>query len=190
MISAKETTLLTSPLPQPLYSIAAEWEEAQGYLITWTSYTSMLREIVRYGKQECRMYIITNNAGNVISDLQNNGIDTTNLTFLNAPYNSVSARDYGQNSIYLNQVDSLALVDWIYNRPRPKDDTIPESLARNLQIPIYHTTQAPYDLVNTGGNWMSDGMGTAFASKLILDDNKPSGGFGINHTEAEMGFLL
>lgn len=166
--------------------VAAEWEEAQGYLITWTSYTGMLREIVRYGKQECRMYIVTNNAGNVITDLQNNGIDTTNITFLNTPYNSVWARDYGQNSVYLNQVDSLALVDWIYNRPRPKDDTIPESLARNLQIPIYHTTQAPYDLVNTGGNWMSDGMGTAFASKLILDDNKPSGGFGINHTEAEI----
>ncbi len=176
--------------PSSPVRVAAEWEEAQGYLVTWTSYTSMLREIVRYGKQECRMYIVTGNANNVITDLQNNGIDTSNITFLNAPYNSVWCRDYGQNSVYFNKVDSLAFVDWIYNRPRPKDDTIPESLARNLQIPVYHTTQPPYDLVNTGGNWMSDGMGTAFASKLILDDNKTSGGFGVNHTEAQIDTII
>ena len=178
-----------SPPASPV-RVAAEWEEAQGYIVTWTSYTSMLREIVRYGKQECRMYIVTGNAGNVITDLQNNGIDTSNITFLNAPYNSVWIRDYGQNCVYLNNVDSLAFVDWIYNRPRPKDDTIAESLARNLQVPVYHTTQAPYDLVNTGGNWMSDGMGTAFASKLILNDNKTSAGFGVNHTEAEIDTII
>ncbi len=176
--------------PQGPVRAMAEWEESQGYLITWTSYSSMLREIVRYGKQECRMYIVCSNATNVITDLQNNGIDTTNITFLTIPYNTVWARDYGQNPVYLNGVDSLVLVDWIYNRPRPKDDTIPEGLARNLGIPVYHTTQAPYALVNTGGNYMSDGMGTAFASKLILEDNSTAGGFGVNHTVAEIDTIM
>ena len=179
-----------SPPAAPVRAMA-EWEESQGYLITWTSYTSMLREIVRYGKQECRMYIVTTTPNNVITDLQNNGIDTTNITFLNIPYNTVWARDYGQNPVYLNNVDSLVLVDWIYNRPRPKDDTIPEGLARNLGIPVYHTTQAPYDLVNTGGNYMSDGMGTAFASKLILEDNDDAiGGFGVTHTEGQIDTIM
>lgn len=168
----------------------AEWEESQGYIVTWTSYSSMLREIVRHGKQECRMYIVTNSPQNVATDLQNNGIDTTNITFFNAPYNSVWVRDYGHNNVYLNKVDSLVFVDWIYNRPRPKDDTVPLGLAKNLQVPVYSTTQAPYNLVNTGGNWMSDGMGTAFASKLILDDNKTSAGFGVNHTEAEIDTIM
>ncbi len=168
----------------------AEWEESRGYIVTWTSYTSMLREIVRYGKQECRMYIVTSNAQGVITDLQNNGIDTTNISFLNAPYNSVWVRDYGHNNVYLNNVDSLVFVDWIYNRPRPKDDTVPLALARNLNIPVFATTQAPFNFVATGGNWMSDGMGTAFSSELIVDDNTTSGGFGVNHTVAELDSIV
>ncbi len=181
--------LVNPPVANHIRSMA-EWEESRGYIVTWTSYSSMLREIVRYGKQECRMYVVTNNAQNVITDLQNNGMDTTNITFLNAPYNSVWVRDYGHNNVYLNKVDSLVFVDWIYNRPRPKDDTIPLALAKNLQVPVYSTTQAPYNLVNTGGNWMSDGMGTAFASKLIITDNKASAGFGVNHTEAEIDTIM
>lgn len=177
------------PVANKLRSMA-EWEESDGYIVTYTSYKSMVREIIRYGKQECRMYVVTDNINTTISDLQNNGIDTTNITFLNAPFNSVWVRDYGHNNVYLNDVDSLILVDWIYNRPRPKDDTVPLALARNLKIPVFTTAQAPYDFVATGGNWMSDGMGTAFSSKLILNENKASGGFGINHTEAEIDSIV
>ena len=43
---------------------------------------------------------------------------------------------------------------------------------------MYNTTQPPYDLMATGGNFMSDGMGTAFSSKLIEDEN--SGGYAWN----------
>ncbi|MBK7148183.1 MAG: agmatine deiminase family protein [Bacteroidetes bacterium] len=186
----RSANALTLPPALPVRT-AAEWEEMQGYLITWTSYPSMLREIVRYGKQECRMYIVTNNASSVISDLQNNGMDTTNITFLNLPYNSVWMRDYGQNSVYYNDVDSLAFVDWIYNRlTRKKDDTIPAGVARHLGLTLYTTTDAPYNLVNTGGNWMTDGLGTAFASKLIFDDNVMSAGFGTNHNEAEIDSII
>lgn len=187
---SRDYNLLYNPPAANHIRSMAEWEESQGYIVTWTSYSSMLREIVRYGKQECRMYVVTNNAQNVITDLQNNGIDTSNVTFLNAPYNSVWVRDYGHNNVYLSKVDSLVFVDWIYNRPRPKDDTVPLALAKNLQVPVYSTTQAPYNFVATGGNWMSDGMGTAFSSELIIDENKASGGFGVNHTEAEIDSIV
>jgi hypothetical protein len=33
-------------------------------------------------------------------------------------------------------------------------------------------------------------MGTAFSSKLIIDENKSSGGFGVNHTEAEIDTIV
>lgn len=100
------------------------------------------------------------------------GIDwTTNITFVQDEFNSVWVRDYGPNTIYLNEVESLAFVDWIYNRPRPKDDVIPEAIAETLGLDIYCTTQLPTDLVHTGGNYMSDGMGTAFSSNLVLDEN-------------------
>jgi agmatine/peptidylarginine deiminase len=188
--SARSVEGITLP-PAVAVRTAAEWEEMQGYMVTWTSYTSMLRQIIKYGREECRMYVITDNPATVYSSLLNNGIDTSNVTCITAPFNSVWSRDYGHNNIYYNGVDSLAFVDWIYNRiTRPKDDTVPASLARALGVTMYSTTQAPYNLVNTGGNWMSDGMGTAFASKLILDDNKASAGFGVNHTEAEIDTIM
>ncbi len=168
----------------------AEWEESQGYLVTYTTYNSMIRDIISNGKQECRMYVVTTNIANTITDLANNNIDTTNITFLNVPYNSVWSRDYGQWCIYANKVDTLGFIDWIYNRPRPKDDTVPSGLARLLNVPIYHTTQAPNDLVHTGGNFMCDGMGTGFSSKLILTDNQPGAGFGVTHTEAEIDTIM
>lgn len=185
----RATGAITTPPAIPVRT-AAEWEEMQGYMVTWTSYSGMLREIVRHGREQCRMYIICSNAANVYTDLLNNGIDTSNVTCIVAPYNSVWSRDYGHNNIYYNGVDSLAFVDWMYNRPRPKDDTVPATLARHLGVTLYETTQVPYNLVNTGGNWMVDGMGTAFASELILDDNKTSAGFGVNHTEAEIDTIM
>jgi agmatine deiminase len=44
-------------------------------------------------------------------------------------------------------------------------------------IAVYSTTSAPYDLVHTGGNFMSDGAGTAFSSELVLEENGPNGEF-------------
>jgi agmatine/peptidylarginine deiminase len=66
-------------------------------------------------------------------------------------------------------------VDWIYNRNRPYDDLVPEKVAEYFNMNMHNTTQAPWDLMATGGNFMSDGMGTAFSSELIVDEN--SGGY-------------
>ena len=49
--------------------------------------------------------------------------------------------------------------------------------ARPKGIAVYSTTQAPYDLVHTGGNFMCDGAGTAFSSELVLDENGANGNF-------------
>lgn len=181
---------VTTPPTLPVRT-AAEWEEMDGYMVTWTSYTSMLRQIIRYGREECRMYVVTDNPSTVYNSLLNNSIDTSNVTCIVAPFNSVWCRDYGPNNIYYNKVDSLAFVDWIYNRiTRPKDDTVPASIAKALGLTMYSTTVAPYNFVATGGNFMSDGLGTAFSSKLILTENKPAAGFGANHTEAEIDSIM
>ena len=66
-------------------------------------------------------------------------------------------------------------MDWIYNRNRPYDDLVPEKVAEYFNMNMHNTTQAPWDLMATGGNFMSDGMGTAFSSELIVDEN--SGGY-------------
>ena len=149
----------------------AEWEELQGILIGWTSYPSILREIVRAAKAECRVYIVTNNQQSVINYLNSGNVDTVNVSFVNTPFNSVWSRDYGPWSAYTNDVDTLVTIDWIYNRPRPDDDNVPVAIAGILNTPLYETTMPPYSLVHTGGNFMCDGFGTGFSSNLILNEN-------------------
>lgn len=149
----------------------AEWEEIQGLTITWTSYQSTLREIVRAARLETHVYIVCSDSNTVKNYLTTYNVPLSNISYIIAPYNTVWMRDYGQNTVYKNDVDSLMLVDWIYNRPRPKDDTLPRVLGRFMNIPLYETTQSPYDLIHTGGNFMSDGFGTAFSSNLVVDEN-------------------
>lgn len=179
---AQSPTAITTPPDSPVRTIG-EWEELQGFTITWTSYQSILKEIVRAAKEETRVYIICNNPSTVISYLATNNIDTVNVTCMQVPYNSVWSRDYGPWSGYTNSVDTLITIDWIYNRPRPLDDEVPAALAAQLNTPFYQTTTAPWDLIHTGGNFMTDGFGTGFSSKLILDENP-------NHTEAEIDSVM
>ncbi len=179
--NAAATGIITPPT-SPVRTIG-EWEELQGFLITWTSYQSMLKEIVRYAKEETRVYIVCSNSTTVINYLAANNIDTVNITFMQVPFNSVWSRDYGPWSAYTNEVDTLITVDWIYNRPRPLDDAIPGLVASQLNTPFYETTTAPWNLIHTGGNFMTDGFGTGFSSKLVLIEN-PS------KTEAEIDSIM
>lgn len=160
----------------------AEWEEVQALVITWTSYPGILKQIVRAAMEEVRVYIVTQDQAGVVSYLANtsNGgpiTDLSNISFIDAAFNSVWTRDFGPECIYENEVDSLYLLDWIYNRPRPLDDALSDEVGNALGLGVYSTTQAPYDLVHTGGNFMADGFGTAFSSELVLEENGPNGQF-------------
>lgn len=172
----------------------AEWEEIQTLCIRWSSSTSFsfeLREIVRYAREECEVLIITNDSNSIRNNLTSNGVPLGNVRFLVAPSNSIWMRDYGANPVYLNDVDSLVLVDWIYNRPRPQDDVTPAAIANYKGIPIFQTTQAPEDLVHTGGNYMSDGFGNAFSSELVTEENGPGNSFGVTvKTPAEVDSIM
>ncbi|QQS28530.1 MAG: agmatine deiminase family protein [Sphingobacteriales bacterium] len=162
---------ITTPPTSPVRT-AAEWEEAQAICITWTSYTSILREIVRYAKEECTVYIICSNPTTVTNYLTAGGVTVDeSIVMITAPYNSVWMRDYGPEAGYLNDVETLIINDWIYNRPRPLDDVLPEVIATQAGVPIYEMTQSPYDIIHTGGNFMCDGLGTGFSSNLVLDEN-------------------
>lgn len=158
----------------------AEWEEIQSLVVAWTDYTGILKQIVRYAKEECEVIIACDDQAAVQSYLLGSGNggplpDLNNITFLVAPFNSIWCRDYGAETMYKNEVDSLYLMDWIYNRPRPEDDALPSAIAAAKGIPIFTADQAPYDLVHTGGNFMADGFGTAFSSNLVIDENGASG---------------
>ncbi len=149
----------------------AEFEEAQGVIVTWASYNAVLREIVRHARTTVTVYIITQNVSQVQNYLTSGGVSLQNIVFVNAPFNSVWVRDYGPQSIYLAHTGGLAFVDWVYNRPRPFDNLIPGVMATHLSVPIFQMTNTPNRLVATGGNFMVDGFGTGFSSNLILAEN-------------------
>src|SRR6185436_9621104 len=163
LISNYQQSGITTP-PSSAVRASAEWEEIDALMITWTTYASILKEIVRYAQTETQVLIVCSDSNAVISYLNSNSVPLTNVHYIIAPFNSVWSRDYGQWNIYTNDVDSLALIDWIYNRPRPKDDTVPAAIANYTGLPLYQTTTAPNDLIHTGGNFMTDGFGTGFSS--------------------------
>jgi agmatine/peptidylarginine deiminase len=184
-------TTATAP-PTGNVRTAAEWEEVEYLVVRWTPYyQNILRQIVQAGVNECHVIIVTQNETSVSNYLTSNGVSLTNVSFLNVPSNSIWIRDYAGNTIYSNDVGERALVDWIYNRPRPDDDVVPAAHANMLSLPIYITDSGTNDLVNTGGNFMSDGLGNAFASELILEENEPGNPYGVSaKTEAQIDNIM
>ena len=149
----------------------AEWEEYQAVMVTWTSYPSIVAQIVDYVQDECVCVIICSDSNSVKTQLTSYGVPLTNLRFLIAGFNSVWCRDYGQWNAYTSDIDSLKMIDWVYNRPRPLDDQVPVYIAQMFNTPLHQATSAPYDFTATGGNFMVDGHGTGFSSKLIITEN-------------------
>jgi agmatine/peptidylarginine deiminase len=188
--SFSRSTLTDPPIGE--VRTMAEWEEVEYVVITWVpSFPNVLRQIVEAAVEECKVIITTENEAFVSSYLSSNGVDLTNVTFMNEDWNSIWIRDYAGNTIYSNDVGERSIVDWIYNRPRPDDDVMPSAHANLLDIPIYITNSGTNDLVNTGGNFMSDGLGNAFASELVLNENAPGNPFGVTpKTEAEVDAIM
>ena len=188
---------ITTPPVGSYVRSAAEWEEIQCLTIAWTGYTNILKAIVAAAKLETRViilsedvqatqdYLLSTQGGTALPDLNN-------VTILPCNFDSIWMRDYAGNTVYKNEVDSLVMVDWIYNRPtRPNDDASPECIATELNIPLHTMTVAPNDLVNTGGNWMVDGLGTAFASDLILEENIAGNPYGVSaKTESQIDGIV
>jgi len=170
---------LTTPPEYSELRAAAEWEEIEALTISWVTesytYRCILKQIATAAISECRVTIFTDNYNDVYNYLTSNtcgsAISLDNIDIIEEPVNSIWIRDYGANTVYGSWNDDRILVDWIYNRPRYDDDVIPDVLGAHMGIDVYSTTAEPYDLMNTGGNYMSDGFGMAFESELITEEN-------------------
>lgn len=161
---------LPTPPPGSVRNMA-EWEEVQALVIAWAGQATILKEIVRNSVKECKVFIVATDTVTVINQLTSAGIALDSVRFVNAPFNTIWMCDYGPSCVYKNDVDSLWIVDWIYNRPRPQDDQVPGAISDFLNIPIYEATSPPYNWVHTGGNNLQTGTGTLFSSNLVLDEN-------------------
>jgi len=148
-----------------------EFEQLRGVFITWvysqSTYRPVFREIVREVGEVCKCYIITSSSdtNTIKSYLTSSSVPLDSIVFYTWPYNSVWIRDYGP-WFMRKQDNNEGLVDFIYNRPRPADDTISRCISYRWNIPFYGSP-----LTHAGGNFMTDGLGTGFASTLIYQEN-------------------
>ena len=83
----------------------AEWEEAEYLVVTWAGYNSILREIVRYGREEAKVIVVCSDSNSVKTYLQNGNVSLNNVSYLQESFNSIWIRDYFGNTGYKNDVD-------------------------------------------------------------------------------------
>ena len=180
----------TDPPPGSEVRTPGQWEELQAVMLTWTSFPAILRQLVGHIQNECEVWIVAQDSTSVKNNITSNGGSLHNVKFIHAPFNSIWVRDYGPNSVYLGGVDSLAFINWRYNRNRPNDNNVPIATGDQKDIPVYSMTAAPNDIVNCGGNFMADGLGTGFASKLVLNENQGTGFSQSFKTEEQVDALM
>ncbi len=159
--------------PPPSYPVRthAEYERVQCVFFRWpysSSWNYIWREMIREVSEVTKAYIITaypSDTTSIKNYLLQGGVNIDSVRFFIVSTNSVWIRDYGPWSIYVEN-GSLSIIDFIYNRPRPQDDSFPSKLGQAWNLPVYLP-----DLVHPGGNFMVDGNGVGFSTELIYQEN-------------------
>ncbi len=150
------------PTGEPRF--VAEFEPMQGVMIRYP--LGIPTSLVAQLSNNCMVYCIvsTSQQNQAQNSFQNAGVNMDNVTFVNAQTDSYWVRDYGPWYIFEDR--NPAIVDNIYNRPRPNDDNISGVFANFWQIPMYGM-----NLQHTGGNMMEDGRGHGVSDDLVFQEN-------------------
>ena len=150
------------PTGEPRF--VAEFEPMQGVMIRYP--LGIPTSLVAQLSNNCMVYCIvsTSQQNEAQSTFQGAGVNMSNVTFVNAPTDSYWVRDYGPWYIFEDR--NPAIVDNIYNRPRPNDDNMSQVFANYWHIPMYGM-----NLQHTGGNMMEDGRGHGVSDELVFQEN-------------------
>jgi agmatine deiminase len=144
----------------------AEFDPMQAVLVRYPFGVPLtfLKEIA---KEDPLIIICEDNAeeNEVRESFDNYGVNLDNCSFIYAPTNSWWVRDYGPWFVF-DGSGKPGIVDFPYNRPRPRDNDIPAKVAEHLGIDLYGM-----NILHTGGNYMTDGLGKSSSTDLILEEN-------------------
>jgi len=125
---------------------------------------SLIKEMAK----DCKVVTIvasSSQQATVNSQYVSNGVNTDNCSYLIAQTDSYWTRDYGP--WYVTYGDNqVGIVDFPYNRPRPNDDEIPKKVAQMQGIEWFGM-----NVIHTGGNYMTDGLGQASSTTLVWEEN-------------------
>jgi len=156
----------TEPPVAPIRNIA-EFDHMQGVLVRYPFGIPMalIKEMAEDEIMVTTIVGSTSQQNLVTNQYVANGVDTSHCNFLIAGSNSYWTRDYGPwfESDSSNQI---GIIDFPYNRPRPLDDEIPKEVADMLGIPWFGM-----NLIHTGGNYMTDGLGISASTTLVWEEN-------------------
>ncbi|MBU8934611.1 MAG: agmatine deiminase family protein [candidate division Zixibacteria bacterium] len=149
----------------------AEWEPSTGVIIRYPLGISV--SLVAEMSEDLTIWTIVTSAyeASAISAYTSGGVNMANTEFIIAATNSIWTRDYGPWFIFEN--GRQAITDPVYNRPRPLDDVIPQTIGTAWGINVYGMP-----LATPGGNHMTDGLGMSMSTRLVWDENDS-----LSHTE-------
>ena len=160
----RATNFTETPAPTEAPRFVAEFEPMQGVMIRYP--LGIPVSLVKSLAENCPVYCIVSQSqqSSARSSFSNAGVNMNRVTFVIANNDSYWVRDYGPWYIFAGRTP--AIVDNVYNRPRPNDDAIPQTFATFWNIPMYGM-----NLKHTGGNMMEDGRGHGVSDDLVLSEN-------------------
>ncbi|HPW62572.1 MAG TPA: agmatine deiminase family protein [Cyclobacteriaceae bacterium] len=176
---------------------AAEWEPALGTMIVWP--LGIPYKLVVELAKEGKLFILVENENTKAEAqrwLTQWGVDSQQVEFIYAPQGIDAwwVRDWGPSAVfYQDDVMKLADGKYIYSTPisglacddslrflytnakhqielTDTDDQASQKFAEALH---YKMVALPF--VNTGGNVLTDGAGTAFSTCVLLNENRYDG---------------
>jgi agmatine/peptidylarginine deiminase len=148
----------------------AEYEGTRGILIRWGNYNALHTAMVvplTTAEPPAEVWIVVsggNQQQSAENVLEGGGADLAHVHFLAADSDSVWIRDYGPR--FIEHEGLPAIVDHVYNRPRPDDDDIPIAVGAAWDEPVYELP-----LVHGGGNFHLFRDRDAFMTRLVVNEN-------------------
>ena len=152
--------------PQPFVRPVAEFEHMSGVLVRYPLGVPL--EFIKEMANEIRVVTIVSSESvknQAISAYSNIDINMSNCEFIIAGTNSYWTRDYGPWFSFGGNGE-LNVIDFTYNRPRPLDNNFMSHYATYDTLSIYHM-----NIVQTGGNYMTDGISIAASSHIAYSEN-------------------
>lgn len=177
--------------------MAAEWEPASGVMITWP--LCLPYKLAVELAADSHLYTLVNDEKNKQEAIRwylRWGIDTSRVTFVIA-HQGIDAwwvRDWGPPAVF-NKEKRMSLADgkYIYSTPvsgfasndrlnfiyktaedkiirTETDDKATKEIGEALNINVL-----PLSFISTGGNVMTDGLGTAFSTSILTNENRFDG---------------
>ncbi|MBN2441186.1 MAG: agmatine deiminase family protein [Spirochaetales bacterium] len=163
---AQNRVNLSGPPTGPVRNIA-EFEPMEGVLIAYSGDFGIPYFLIsELSKDVIVMTIVGDSSAEsfVRSEYSSNNVVLANCEFVEAQVDSYYTRDYGPFFIanYMNET-SIVDISIFY---APNDNAIPVKMSEVLGVDSYFM-----DLVIQGGNYMTDGMGIAASTRVVLEDN-------------------